>query len=180
MLGVLPDRQPVVRPGLRDELGGVVHVGGEPQAAAEVVARVLDSLAPAEPRVDDRAVADAAGAGLVRAPEPRERAWIFAPVGTLCPGALGALDRAGTTAIAGIHLSDIPSLNYERHLFRERTVTSTTANTRRDGEEFLALAERIPLRIEVTEYPLGAADRALRDLAEDRVNGAAVLRVAES
>jgi len=110
-------------------------------------------------------------------PELLDSAVLFAPVGTLVPVALEALDRGGTLAIAGIHLSDIPVLDYDRHLFRERTVTSTTANTRRDGEELLALAARIPLRIEVTEYSLDRADEALRDLAADRVNGAAVLRV---
>ena len=112
-------------------------------------------------------------------PEPLDAAILFAPVGTLVPPALAALDRGGTLAVAGIHLTDIPTLDYERHLFEERTVTSTTANTRRDGEELFAIAERTPLRVEVTEYPLDRADRALADLAADRVTGAAVLRVAE-
>jgi len=69
----------------------------------------------------------------------------------------------------------VPVLNYERHLFYERTVRSVTANTRADGREFLALAGRHRLRVRVTPYPLAAADRALADLAADRVNGAAVL-----
>ncbi len=112
-------------------------------------------------------------------PEPLDSAVLFAPVGTLVPTALEALDRGGTLAIAGIHLSEIPPLDYDRHLFQERTVTSTTANTRRDGADFFTLASRTPLRIEVTEYPLAAADAALADLAADRVTGAAVLRVAD-
>ncbi len=108
-------------------------------------------------------------------PEPLDSAILFAPVGTLVPAALTALDRGGTLAIAGIHLSDIPILNYQRHLFQERTMRSVTANTRQDGNDFLALAARIPLRIHTHAYPLDEASRALRDLAADRVNGAAVL-----
>jgi propanol-preferring alcohol dehydrogenase len=108
-------------------------------------------------------------------PEPLDAAILFAPVGSLVLPALAALDRGGTLAIAGIHLSDIPTLNYQEHLFEERTLRSVTANTRQDGEEFLALASRIPLRVTTTPYGLDQADRALRDLAHDRVNGAAVL-----
>ncbi len=119
-----------------------------------------------------------AGGAFDEPPEPLDSAILFAPVGTLVPTALAALDRGGTLAIAGIHLSDIPSLDYRHHLFQERTITSTTANTRQDGEELLALAARIRLRVVVNEYPLDAADQALRDLASDRVGGAAVLRIA--
>ncbi len=108
-------------------------------------------------------------------PEPLDAAILFAPVGDLVPVALEALDRGGTLAIAGIHLSDVPVLDYQRHLFQERQVRSVTANTRRDGQEFLDIAGRIPLRPTTTAYPLDAADRALADLAGDRVNGAAVL-----
>jgi propanol-preferring alcohol dehydrogenase len=69
----------------------------------------------------------------------------------------------------------VPALNYQRHLFYERTVRSVTANTRADGQEFLRFAASHPLRVRTTVYPLSAADAALRDLAQDRVNGAAVL-----
>lgn len=110
-------------------------------------------------------------------PEPLDGAVLFAPVGELVPPALAALDRGGTLAIAGIHLTDVPALDYGRHLFQERTLTSTTANTRADGEELLAIAARVPLQVEATEYPFTDADRALADLAADRVTGAAVLRV---
>ena len=108
-------------------------------------------------------------------PEPLDAAILFAPAGGLVPVALAALDRGGTLAVAGIHLTDVPSLNYQRHLFQERTLRSVTANTRTDGRDFLALADRHRLRVAVTPYPLDAADRALADLAADRVNGAAVL-----
>jgi alcohol dehydrogenase, propanol-preferring len=108
-------------------------------------------------------------------PEPLDAAILFAPVGDLVPVALTGLDRGGTLAIAGIHLTDIPVLSYERHLFYERSLRSVTANTRRDGEEFLAIAANIGLRVTVTPYPLSEADRALSDLSGDRVRGAAVL-----
>ena len=106
-----------------------------------------------------------------------DSAILFAPVGDLVPPAMEALDRGGTLAVAGIHLTDIPTLDYQRHLFQERTVRSVTANTREDGEQFLRIAARIGLRPTTTVYPLDAADRALTDLAADRVNGAAVIRV---
>ena len=111
-------------------------------------------------------------------PEPLDSAILFAPVGEIVPAALRNLDRGGTLAIAGIHLSDIPSLNYSADLFQERTLRSVTANTRGDAEEFLRLAERLQLRVTVTPYPLDAADQALADLAADHITGAAVLTVA--
>jgi propanol-preferring alcohol dehydrogenase len=109
-------------------------------------------------------------------PVPLDASIIFAPAGELVPPALRALDRGGTLALAGIHLSDIPALDYASELFQERQVRSVTANTRQDGEEFLRLAARIPLRPTTVTYPLAQADRALADLAGDRVTGAAVLR----
>ena len=108
-------------------------------------------------------------------PEPLDAAILFAPVGTLVLPALAALDRGGTLAIAGIHLSDIPALNYEDYLFEERTLRSVTANTRQDGEEFLALAAQIPVQVTTTPYGFDQADTALRDLAHGRVDGVAVL-----
>ena len=108
-------------------------------------------------------------------PEPLDAAILFAPIGDLVPVALSGLDRGGTLAIAGIHLTDIPVLNYEQHLFYERSVRSVTANTRHDGEEFLAIAAKVGLRVTVTPYPLSEADTALSDLRADRVRGAAVL-----
>jgi propanol-preferring alcohol dehydrogenase len=110
-------------------------------------------------------------------PEPLDAAVVFAPVGEIVPYALRALDRGGTVSIAGIHLTDIPALSYDTDVFGERALTSTTANTRADGEALLALATEVPLRVTTTAYALDDADRALRDLAHDRVTGAAVLRV---
>jgi propanol-preferring alcohol dehydrogenase len=131
---------------------------------------------------DARTLARSLGAASVQGsddppPVPLDSAILFAPVGTLVPVALEALDRAGTLAVAGIYLSDIPTLNYDRHLFQERTLTSVTANTRGDGAEFLDLAGRAGIRPTTTVYPLGSVDTALADLAADRVNGAAVIRV---
>jgi propanol-preferring alcohol dehydrogenase len=113
-------------------------------------------------------------------PEPLDAAILFAPVGTLVLPAMAALDRGGRLSIAGIHLSDIPALEYQTHLFEERELVSVTANTRRDGDEFLALAAEIPIRPTTVEYPFEQADVALEDLARDAVNGAAVIRVAAS
>src|SRR5207253_1683141 len=109
-------------------------------------------------------------------PEPLDAAVLFAPVGDLVPVALRALDRGGTLAIAGIHLTDIPTLRYDDEVFEERTLTSTTANTRADGEALLELAARIPLRVETRPYAFDDAEDALSDVAHDRLTGAAVLR----
>jgi propanol-preferring alcohol dehydrogenase len=112
-------------------------------------------------------------------PEPLEAAILFAPVGDLVPVALAALDRGGTLAIAGIHLSRIPALDYRSHLFEERRLTSVTANTRQDGHEFLALAERHAIDVATVAFPFAEADRALAALAHGEIAGAAVLRVAD-
>jgi propanol-preferring alcohol dehydrogenase len=143
-------------------LGARVHVFTR-AAAAQELARRLGA-------VSAQGVADSS-------PEPLASAILFAPVGDLVPVALAALDRGGTLAIAGVHLSDVPVLDYQAHLFQERTLTSVTANTRADGRELLALASAIPLEPEVTTYGFDAADRALDDLANDRVVGTAVLTV---
>ena len=111
------------------------------------------------------------------APEPLDAAVLFAPVGRLVPVALEALDRGGTLSIAGIYLTDIPTLNYERDLFDERELTSVTANTRADGEAFLDIAARIPIETMTRVYPFEEADRALADLAHGRITGVGVLRV---
>ncbi|MPZ80912.1 MAG: zinc-binding alcohol dehydrogenase family protein [Actinophytocola sp.] len=123
-----------------------------------------------------RELALSLGAASVSAePPPLDSAIIFAPAGSLVPVALEALDRGGTLAVAGIHLSDIPPLDYQRHLFQDRQLRSVTANTRGQAREFLEFAGEHRLRVETTDYPLETADRALLDLAEGRVNGAAVL-----
>lgn len=108
-------------------------------------------------------------------PEPLDSAILFAPAGELVPPALEALDSGGTLALAGIHLTDTPPLDYQRHLFRERQIRSVTSNTRAQAREFLAFAEQHRLHVTTHRYDLGAADRALRDLAHGRFDGAAVL-----
>lgn len=140
--------------------GAEVHVRTRAPAARELArqlgaASVGDSFDP----VDD----------------PLDGAVLFAPVGDLVPVALSTLDRGATLAVAGIYLSDIPPLNYQQHLFQERALVSVTANTRQDGEDFLRIAAEIPLHITTTPYRRSQAPQALRDLAADRVEGAAVL-----
>jgi propanol-preferring alcohol dehydrogenase len=121
--------------------------------------------------------ADSAGDSADPLPEPLDGAVTFAPVGELVPVALRALDRGGTLAVAGIYLSDIPALNYDRELFQERRLRSVTANTRADGEEFLRLAARHRITPTTHPYAFDRADRALADLAHGRFTGAAVLHV---
>jgi alcohol dehydrogenase, propanol-preferring len=109
-------------------------------------------------------------------PEPLDAAIIFAPVGALVPSALRALAPGGSCVCAGIHMSDIPAFPYEI-LWGERGVRSVANLTRRDGEELLALAPQVPVRTEVTAYPLERANEALDDLRAGRLRGAAVLKV---
>jgi propanol-preferring alcohol dehydrogenase len=108
-------------------------------------------------------------------PVPLDSAIVFAPAGPLVPVALAALDRGGTLALAGIHMSEVPPLEYQRHLFLERDLRTVTSNTRRDGEELLALSARLGVRAHVTTYPPDAVDQALRDLAADALAGSAVV-----
>jgi len=131
---------------------------------------------------EHREFAEALGAAWVgdsfdSPPHPLDGAILFAPAGELVPPALAALDRGAGLAIAGIHLSDLPPLEYAAHLFQERSLRSVTANTREDGRELLALAAEIPLRPHTTVYPLEAANEALVDLKSARIGGAAVLEV---
>jgi propanol-preferring alcohol dehydrogenase len=121
--------------------------------------------------------ADWVGGAADTPPEPFDGAILFAPAGDLVPPILAHLDRGGRLLIAGIHLSDIPSLDYEAHLFYERSVGSVTANTRQDGRELFEWISREPITPHVTVYPLEDANRALVDLKEDRIEGAAVLKV---
>jgi propanol-preferring alcohol dehydrogenase len=88
-----------------------------------------------------------------------------------------ALDRGGILAVAGIYLTPIPSIDYERYLFQEKELRSVTANTRTDGEDFLRLAGEIPIQTRVTPMALEEANRALQMLKQDQLKGAAVLRV---
>lgn len=115
------------------------------------------------------------GDSFERPPHSLDGAILFAPAGELVLPALETLDRGATLAIAGIHLSDIPSLDYQKHLFEERCVQSVTANTREDGRALLELATEIPIRTRTRTYALEQANQALLDLKGDRVQGAAVL-----
>ena len=121
--------------------------------------------------------AEWAGASGERPPEELDAAIIFAPVGALVPVALRALAKGGTVVCAGIHMSDIPSFPYA-DLWEERSIRSVANLTRRDGEEFLALAPQVPVRTTVTAYALDAANDALDDLRAGRIEGAAVIDVA--
>jgi propanol-preferring alcohol dehydrogenase len=108
-------------------------------------------------------------------PNGADSAIIFAPAGELIPPALEKLNKGGTLALAGIYMTPIPALDYQRHLFYERDVRSVTCNTRADGRDLLAEAAGIPLRPQVTTYPLEQANLALQDLKNDRINGTGVL-----
>jgi propanol-preferring alcohol dehydrogenase len=123
--------------------------------------------------------AEWAGDALARPPEELDAAIIFAPVGELVPAALEAVAKGGTVVCAGIHMSDIPSFPYEL-LWGERTVRSVANLTRRDGEEFLALAPQVPIRTHVETFALEDAQKALDRLRAGEVRGAAVLDLAGS
>jgi propanol-preferring alcohol dehydrogenase len=110
-------------------------------------------------------------------PVKLDAAIVFAPAGAIVPEALRALRKGGRLILGGIHMSDIPSFAYGL-LYQERMIRSVTNNTRRDGEEFLALAAQIPIRTRVQVFPLGEANRALNSLKNDAIPGAAVLRIA--
>jgi propanol-preferring alcohol dehydrogenase len=154
-------------------------------AAAHIVAQVArhqgrECLAFVRPG-DEAAARFARGLGCTwaggsdeRPPDELDAAIIFAPAGSLVPAALAAVRRGGTVVCGGIHMSDIPSFPYAL-LWGERVVRSVANLTRRDGEEFLALAPRIPVRTEVTIFPLEEANQALARLREGRLTGAAVL-----
>lgn len=115
-----------------------------------------------------------AGGSDERPPEPLDAALIFAPVGGLVPAALKVTDKGGTVICAGIHMTDIPSFPYSI-LWEERVVRSVANLTRRDGDEFLAIAAKIPIHSKTTTFPLANANEALAQLREGRFEGAAVL-----
>ncbi|WP_199730622.1 zinc-binding alcohol dehydrogenase family protein [Amycolatopsis panacis] len=151
--------------------GGSAHLAAQVALARGATVHVVTRSAAARKLALELG---AASAGDVP-PEPLDSAILFAPAGELVPIALSALDRGGTLAVAGIHLTDIPVLDYQRHLFQERQVRSVTANTRADAQEFLRFAGWHRLHVSTTAYALSEAARALTDLAAGRVTGAAVL-----
>ena len=120
--------------------------------------------------------ADWAGGSDEAPPEPLDAAIVFAPVGALIPAALAATAKGGVVVCAGIHMSDIPQFPYEL-LWGERSVRSVANLTRRDGEEFLELAPRVPVRTEVQSFPLEQANEALDAVRSGRIHGSAVLDV---
>ena len=108
-------------------------------------------------------------------PVPLDAAIVFAPAGEVVPPALRALGKGGTLALAGVHMSDLPSMSYDACVFHEKTLTSVTSNTRADGEELLREAAAIPIRPRVTTFPLAEANEALLALSRDAIRGTAVL-----
>jgi propanol-preferring alcohol dehydrogenase len=155
--------------------GASAHLTAQVAIASGATVHVLTRGERAQKLALELGAASAGGA-YDAPPEPLDAALLFAPVGDLVPVALQALDRGGTLSVAGIYLSDIPTLNYERDLFQERTLRSVTSNTRDDGRELLRFAGEHRLRVTVTPYSMDRADAALTDLAAGRVDGAAVLR----
>lgn len=154
--------------------GASAHLAAQVAVAQGATVHVMTRSAAARRHALDLGAASASPADAAP-PEPLDSAILFAPAGELVPVALAALDPGGTLAVAGIHLSGIPALSYDAHLFRERQVRSVTANTREDGETFLRLAGSLGLEVTTDPRPFEHADTALRDLAADRVHGAAVL-----
>jgi propanol-preferring alcohol dehydrogenase len=156
--------------------GGSAHITAQVALARGAEVHVMTRDAHARELALALGAASAQGAA-ERPPVELDAAILFAPVGDLVLPALEALDRGGTLAIAGIHLSDIPTLNYQRHLFQERQVRSVSSNTRADAREFLDFAGSHHIAVTTPRYPLSRADHALEDLAAGRISGAAVLTV---
>jgi propanol-preferring alcohol dehydrogenase len=117
-----------------------------------------------------------AGGTVAEPPQKLDSAIIFAPAGEIVPAALKALKKGGTLALGGIHMSNIPALDYDL-LYQERVVRSVANNTRQDGHDFLRIAARIPIHTEFEVFPLREANRALNALKNDAIRGAAVLKV---
>jgi propanol-preferring alcohol dehydrogenase len=154
--------------------GASAHLAAQVALAEGTEVHVLTRSPKARELALELGAASARPAGEIE-PGSLDSAILFAPSGDLVPPAMEALDRGGTLAVAGIHLSDVPVLNYQRHLFQEREVRSVASNTRDDGRDFLAFAARHRLRVATMPYALDHADAALADLAAGRVTGAAVL-----
>jgi propanol-preferring alcohol dehydrogenase len=117
------------------------------------------------------------GASAAELPVKVDSAILFAPAGELVPQALAKLEKGGTLALAGIHMTPIPQMDYRESLFFERDVRSVTANTRQDGQELLELAAAIPIRPRTASYRLDQANQALADLKADCIRGTGVLVV---
>ncbi len=162
---------------------GIYGFGGAAHIIAQVAAYQGKKVFAFTRPGDERAQQFALGLGAVWAgdstdlpPEPLDAAIIFAPIGSLLPAALEATAKGGIVVCGGIHMSDIPSFPY-RLLWEERTIRSVANLARRDGEELLAIAPRVPVRTEVETFPLAEANEALRRLREGKIQGAAVLTI---
>jgi len=182
IIGYRALRRTDLRPGGRLGLYGF---GGSAHLTAQVAMRQGAEVHVMTRSADARRLATELGVASVGpadspAPVALDAAIVFAPAGEVVLQALAALDRGGVAVVAGIHLSDIPPLDYQAHLFEERQLRSVTANTRRDGEEFLTLAARLGVRATTEPYAFTDAGRALADLAHDAFVGAAVLRVSST
>lgn len=114
-----------------------------------------------------------------KAPKKLDSAVIFAPAGELVLDALGALDKGGTLALAGIYMTPIPQMDYMKYIYHERTLRSVANSTRKDGEELLGLAAEIPIRTKTTIFPLKEANKALLLLKQSKIDGAGVLDIPE-
>ena len=154
--------------------GGSAHLATQVAVARGATVHVLTRGAAARELALSLGAASA-GDVTDQPPEQLDGAILFAPVGDLVPLALQAMDRGGVLSIAGIYLSDVPSLNYERDLFYEKQVRSVTSNTRLDGQAFLAFAQEHRLQVTTHPYPMSRAPEALADLRAGRFDGAAVL-----
>jgi alcohol dehydrogenase, propanol-preferring len=163
---------------------GIWGYGGSAHLTAQIALAMGAELHVVTRSEAGRALAREQGASWVGdpgelPPVPLDAAISFAPDGEVVPDALASLAPGGALALAGIHVSDLPSLDYKRHLFQERELRSVTANTRADGEAFLHLADRLGVVCTTVGYPFEAADQALADLAAGRFAGAAVLRMSD-
>ena len=154
--------------------GGSAHITAQLAIALGAEVHVMTRDEKARALALELGATSAQGAA-DRSPVQLDSAILFAPVGDLVVPAMESLDRGGTLAIAGIHLSDVPALDYQRHLFYEKQIRSVTSNTRDDATHFFEFVKDHHVRVTTSAYPLSQADRALTDLANDRIVGAAVL-----
>jgi propanol-preferring alcohol dehydrogenase len=154
--------------------GGSAHLCAQVARAWGATVHVLTRGVAAQ-RLALELGATSAGDAYDAPPEPLDSAILFAPVGELVPVVMRALDRGGVLSIAGIHLTDIPPLNYEHELFYEKEIRSVTSNTRTDGREFLDIAARYGVRATTHTYPMSQAQQALQDMKAGRFDGTAVL-----
>lgn len=179
IIGYRALRRSQIKPGQRLGLYGF---GGSAHITIQVARHWGCSVYVCSLREEHRQLAKQLGAVWVGGasetpPDPLHGAILFAPAGELVPPALQALEKGGTLALAGIYMTDIPSLNYDRDLFRERTLQSVTANTRQDGLDLLEEAAAIPIRPHTQSFRLEEANTALQRLKAGTIQGAGVLAV---